>query len=158
MLADLDRKRRQLRHLMPRRRVARLTLLRTEDVTARAPLRPVIDELRHPLKWKQRSSMARMARLAALLPPRPPRPAPLPQPSRIVARRQRRGARVALQPLLELVHPLRQRRQLPVLRLQPRRQRQQRVDDRLAPLRVDRLRLRALHTRSFAAPNRVPAD
>jgi hypothetical protein len=102
--------------------------------------------------------MAEMARLAALLAPRPARPAALPQPGRIVARRQRRITRIALQPLLELLDPLRQRRPLRILRLQPRRQRQQRVHDRLAPRRVDRLRLRALHTGSFATPKRVPAD
>jgi hypothetical protein len=75
-----------------------------------------------------------------------------------MARRQRRVRRVALQPLLELLDPLRQRSELRVLRLQPGRQRDQRIDHRLAPRRVDRLRLRALHTRSFATPKRVPAD
>jgi hypothetical protein len=66
--------------------------------------------------------------------------------------------RVALQPLLELLDPLRRRSQLSILRLQPSGQGHQRLDDRLAPRRVDRLRLGALHTDSFAAPNRVPAD
>ena len=63
-----------------------------------------------------------------------------------------------LQPLLELLDSLRQGRQLRVLRLQSRRQRQQYLDDRLAPLLADRLGFRALHIGSFAAPNRVPAD
>jgi hypothetical protein len=54
--------------------------------------------------------------------------------------------RVPLQPLLKLPDTLRELRQLGVLRLQPRRQRQQHLDHRLAALRVDRLRLRALHT------------
>jgi hypothetical protein len=158
VLADLDRKRRQLRHLMPRRRPTRLTLILAEDVAATAARRPVVDELRHAFDLKQRAPMADMARLAALLAARPARPPPLAEPGRIVARRQRRVTRVAPQPLLELLHPLRQRRELRILRLQSRRQRQQRVDHRLAPLRVDRLRVRALHTRSFATPNRVPAD
>jgi len=43
------------------------------------------------------------------------------------------------------------------VRLQPRRQRRQRADYRLASRRVDRLRLRALHIGSFAVPNRVAA-
>jgi hypothetical protein len=158
VLADLDRKRRQLRHLMPRRLPSRRALTLPEDVAAATPLRPVLDHLAHPLERKQRPPMPAMARLPALLPPRPPRPAPLPQPRRIIARRQRRIARVAFEALLELLDPLRQRGELRVLRLQPRRQRQQHVDHRLASLRVDRLRLRALHTRSFATPKRVPAD
>jgi hypothetical protein len=158
VLADLDRKRRQFRHLVPRGRTARLALLLAEDVAATAALRPVVDDLAHPLDRKQRSPVPEMAPLTALLAARPPRPSALPQPRRIVARRQRRVARIALQPLLELLDTLRQRGELRVLRLQPRRQREQRVDDRLAPLRVDRLRLRTLHTRSFATPKRVPAD
>src|SRR5712692_5608169 len=158
MLADLDRKRRQLRHLAPRRRTSRLALIVAEDVAAAAALRPVLDDLRHPLDRKQRPPVPRMARLAAPLPPRPPRAAPLPQPGRVVARRQRRIARIALQPLLKLLDPLSQLRELRLLRLQPRRQPEQRIDHRLTPLRIDRLRLQALHTRSFATPKRVPAD
>ena len=50
-----------------------------------------------------------MTGLAALLAPRPPRLSALPQPRRVVARRQRRVTRVTLQSLLELLHPLRQR-------------------------------------------------
>src|SRR5437870_13562149 len=102
--------------------------------------------------------MASVTGLAAPLSPRPPRPPPLRRPRRILARRQRRVMRVALQPLLKLPHTLRELRQLSVLRLHARRQRQQHLDHRLAALRVDRLRLRALHTRSFATPARDPAD
>src|SRR5437667_456273 len=105
VLADLDRKRRQLRHLVPCRRTIRLALGIIEDVAAAAALWPVVDDVRDPFDWEQRASVAGMARLCALLPPRPPRPAPLPQPGRIVARRQRRVARLALQPLLELLDP-----------------------------------------------------
>src|SRR5262249_37331272 len=130
----------------------------SEDVAAAAAPRPVVDDLGHALEWKQRPPVTGMTRLAALLAPCPARPSPLTQPGRIVARRQRRVTRIALQPLLELLDPLRQRVELRVLRLQSRRQRQQHLDDRLASLRVDRLRLRALHTRSFATPKRVPAD
>jgi len=50
MLADLNRKRRQLRHLMPRRRSSRVVLLLAEDMAATAPLRPVIDDVVHPLQ------------------------------------------------------------------------------------------------------------
>src|SRR5215207_3960485 len=99
-----------------------------------------------------------MTGLAAPRASRPARTSPLPKPGRVVARRQRRVTRVTLQPLLELLHTLRQRSQLRVLGLKSGGQREQRVDDLLAPLRVDRLRLQALHTRSFATPKRVPAD
>src|SRR6266536_6436971 len=61
MLADLDRKRRQLRHLVPRRRTTRLTLILAEDVTATAARRPVIDDLPHPFALKQRASMPDVA-------------------------------------------------------------------------------------------------
>jgi hypothetical protein len=61
-----------------------------------------------------------------------------------------------LQPPLELPQALRQRRQLGVLRLQPHRQSEQYIDHRLAPLRVDRLRLQALHAESFARPETGP--
>ncbi len=141
VLADLDRERRQLRDLMPRRCRNGLTLVVGENVAAATPLRPVIDDIRHPLDWKQRSPVTRMSRLSARLAPRPARAAALPEPRRVMARRERGVARVALQPLLELLDPLRQRSQLRVLRLQPRRQRHQRLDHRLASRRVDRLRL-----------------
>src|SRR5918994_6945377 len=88
---------------MPRRLPGRLTVLLAEDVTAAAAPRPVLDHLRHPLERKQRPPVTGMAWLAALLPPRPPRTPPLPEPGRIMARRQRRVGRVALQPLLELL-------------------------------------------------------
>jgi hypothetical protein len=72
MLADLDRERRQLRHLMTRRCTARLMLILAKDVAAPAAPRPVLDHLAHPLERKQRPPMAGMARLAAPLSPRPP--------------------------------------------------------------------------------------
>src|SRR5919198_931130 len=131
-------------------------LLLAEDVTATTALRPVVDDLSRALDRKQRASVPDVAGLCALLPPRPPRPSPFPQPGRILARRQRRVERVALQLLLQLLDPLRQRRKLRVLRLQPRRQRQQRVDHGLAPLRINLLRLHPLHTRSFATPPPPP--
>jgi hypothetical protein len=148
VLADLNRQRRQLRDLMASGHASRLALLLAEDVTTAAALRPVVDDVRHSLDRKQRSPVTRMTRLGARLAPRPARAAPLPKPRRVVARRQRRIARVALRLLLELLDPLRQRDELGILRLQPRRKRQQHLDDRLAPPR----------TGSFAAPKRVPAD
>ena len=63
VLADLDRKRRQLCHLVPRRRTTRLTLILGEDVTAPAARRPVIDDLPHPFALKQRASMPDVAGL-----------------------------------------------------------------------------------------------
>ncbi len=133
-------------------------LLLAEDMAATAALRPVVDDLGHPFDREQGAPVAGMARLSALLPPRPARAAALPQPGRVMAPRQRRVPRVTLQPLLELLEALSQRRQLRVLLRQPRRDAERRVDHRLASLRVDRLRLRPLHTRSFATPKRVPAD
>ena len=59
MLADLDCKRRQLRHLMPRRRTSRLALLLAEDVAAAAALRPVLDDLRDPFDREQGACQAR---------------------------------------------------------------------------------------------------
>src|SRR5439155_25879819 len=141
VLADLDRERRQLRDLMPRRCRNALALVVGENVAAATPLRPVIDDIRHPLGWEQRSPVTRMSRLSARLAPRPARAAALPEPRRVMARRERGVARVALQPLLELLDPLRERSQLRVLRLQPRRQRHQRLDQRLASRPADRLRL-----------------
>jgi hypothetical protein len=117
----------------------------------------VIHDLGHPLDRKQGAPIPRMARLAARL-----RPVPRDRP-----RLPSQGGswlgdsdelRESLRPLLELLDPLRQRGQLSILGFQPCRQRRQRLHDRLASRRVDRLRLRALHTGSFAAPNRVPAD
>src|SRR5438045_8024759 len=104
---------------MASRRTSWLALSLTEDMAAAATLRPMVDNLGHPLERKQRSPVTRMPRLRARLAPRPPRPSPLAQPGRVVARRQRRVGRVALQPLLELFDPLRQRGQLGVLRLEP---------------------------------------
>ncbi len=156
MLADLDRERRQLRHLVTSGRTARPLLIRAEDVAAAAALRPVLDHLAHPLDRKQRPPMPNMARLAAPLSPRPPRPPPLCRPRRILARRQRRVMRVALQPLLELSNTLGELCQLGVLCFHSRRQRQQHLDHRLAPLRVDRLRLRALHTAFIRRPGAGP--
>jgi hypothetical protein len=53
-------------------------LLLAEDVTTTAPLRPVLEDLGHPLERKQRASMPDMAGLCTLLLPRPARPAALP--------------------------------------------------------------------------------
>ena len=128
-------------------------LLLAEDVTATTALRPVVDDLSRARSEtaRVRTRRGRAVRLASAP---SPRPSPFPQPGRILARRQRRVERVALQLLLQLLDPLRQRRKLRVLRLQPPRQRQQRVDHGLAPLRINLLRLHPLHTRSFATPKR----
>jgi hypothetical protein len=88
VLADLDRKRRQLRHLMPRRLTTRLALVIAEDVAATTARRPVLEDLRHPLGRKQCAPVPDVTGLGALLPSRLPRPAALPQPGRIMARRQ----------------------------------------------------------------------
>jgi hypothetical protein len=53
MLVDLDRQRRQLRHLMMSRHTSRFTLRLAEHVAAAAVLRPVVDHVRHPLDRKQ---------------------------------------------------------------------------------------------------------
>jgi hypothetical protein len=157
VLADLDRQRRQLHHLVPRGRTSRLALMLAEDVAAAAALRPVVDDVRDPFDREQRvrSQDGQAARLAC---------GPSPVTGRFPSHgrswlggndelRESRFSRCSSSST-----PLRQRRQLRALRLQPRRQRKEYLDDRLTPLRVDRLRLRTLHTRSFATPKRVPAD
>src|SRR5690348_6907649 len=102
--------------------------------------------------------MTHMTRLATALSSRPPRAAPPLPPGRILAWRLRRVTRIALQPLLELLDTLSQPRKPVILRLDTRRQRQQHLHHRPTPLRIDRLRLRALHTRSFATTTRDPAS
>ena len=71
MLADLDRKRRQLRQPVPRRRTTRRALLLAEDVTATAARRPVLDDLGHPLDREQRPPVPEMAGLSACFRPVP---------------------------------------------------------------------------------------
>jgi hypothetical protein len=117
------------------------SLIPAEDVTATTAPRPALRDLCHPLDKNQHAPVPDMTGLAALLAPRPPRPAPLPQQRRIMTRRQPRVGRVPFRPLLELLDPLRQRHQLRILYLRPGSQSEQRIDHRLAPLRVDRLRL-----------------
>jgi len=49
VLADLDRQRRQLRHLTASRRTSRFAILLAEGMAATAALRPVVDDLGHAL-------------------------------------------------------------------------------------------------------------
>src|SRR5438034_6931955 len=94
-----------------------------------------------------------MTVLATLLAPRSRLRPALRRIRRILARRRRRLARVAIQPLLEILDASNRLRDLSVLRVDPRRQRQQDADDCLAPLLIlDRLRPGPLHMTRFATP------
>jgi hypothetical protein len=106
----------------------------------------------------QRPPVAGMARLPTLLSPRAWRALARRRARRILAGRKRGVLRAAAQPPLELLHPCRQLRDLRLLRLDPRRQREQHRDDSLASLGVDRLRLGPLHTTRFASPAEVPSQ
>lgn len=158
MLNDLDRGRRQLRDLVAGNHTRAQVLLLGEAMPAPAARRPMVD---HPIDLtlcKQRPPVTGMTGLATLLAPRSRLSPALRRMWRILARRRRRIPRIAIQPLLEILDTSDQLRDLSVLRVDPRRQRQQDGDDRLAPLLIDRLRLGPLHTARFAAPAADPSD
>lgn len=157
MLDDLDRGRRQLRDLVAGRRTRAQPLLLAEAMPAPAAPRPMVDHPSDLTLCKQRPPVTGMTGLATLPAPRSRLSPALRRLWRILARRRRRIPRVAIQPLLEILDTSDQLRDLSVLRVDPRRQRQQNRDDRLAPLLRDRLRLGPLHTARFAAPAADPS-
>src|SRR6266545_341911 len=131
MLAQRDRGRRQLADLVPLHGGRVDPLVGGEDVRAGpAALRPVLDNLVHPLERKQRPVLAFMPGLAAPLATGAWPAGPRRRRRRILRRRQRRVARTALEPpirLDKLSDPHQQR-------------------DRRLPITIeDRLRLRPLH-------------
>src|SRR6266540_3218567 len=164
MLAHLDDDRRQLAHLMAHRIAIRLALCLSELVPATTALRPVVDLMIDPLGRQQTPVPALMTRLPTL-----PAARPLPAFARRRARRVlawwcRGIARVATEPLLEVLNPREELLDLPgllgdlrVLRIDSRRERQQHADDRIPALLVDRLGLGPLHTARFATPTEDPS-
>src|SRR3990172_1174440 len=80
VLAQEDRDRRQLRHLVARRLPERLTLCLAEAMAAPAAQRPVVDHLLDRLHGLKRATVAQVARLSSLAalsgrgPPRARRP------------------------------------------------------------------------------------
>jgi hypothetical protein len=162
VLGHARRQHRQLLNLMARRRPDGDTIALAEHVPARAPLRPMLDHVVDPPRRQQRPPMTLMPRLPTLRSPRPILAAPRRRPRRILARRQRRIARVSPQPPLQLSDPL-------LLLTNPFGQTldllvhpQQHRDHDLTALVVDRLRLGAFHASTFDArplcpPNRLNA-
>src|SRR5450756_1694202 len=102
MLAEDDRRRRQLRDLMARGLPARRALRRAEHVAAAATTRPVLDELVERRDRRQMTTASRMARLGTALAPRRSSLPALRRGRRILAGRQRGVARVAVQAPLQL--------------------------------------------------------
>src|SRR6266498_1899543 len=142
MLAQRDRGRRQLADLVPLHGGRVDPLVGGEDVRAGpAALRPVLDNLVHPLERKQRPVLAFMPGLAAPLATGAWPAGPRRRRRRILRRRQRRVARTALEPPLELSDS----RLEPPIRLDKLSDPHQQRDRRLPITIEDRLRLRPLH-------------
>src|SRR6266511_2956974 len=142
MLAQRDRGRRQLADLVPLHGGRVDPLVGGEDVRAGpAALRPVLNNLVHPLERKQRPVLAFMPGLAAPLATGAWPAGPRRRRRRILRRRQRRVARTALEPPLELSDS----RLEPPIRLDKLSDPHQQRDRRLPITIEDRLRLRPLH-------------
>ena len=163
MLGHGDRDRRQLLDLVAHRIADGDQLVLRELVAAVAAIRPMINDLVDRPRRQQRPPLALMPRLAALTATRGILAAPRRRTRMIDTRRLRAIARAPVQPPLKQRDPLiltrNPRRQDLNLRPQPlvlRRQRQQNLDDRLPAPLEDRLRVGALHTPYFAAPELCP--
>jgi hypothetical protein len=163
MLGHRDRDHRQLLDLMAQRIADRHVLVLSELVTAVAAIRPVIDDRIDRPRRQQRAALALMPGLATLTATRRILPAPRHHARRINTRRLRTVTRASIQPPLELRDPLvltsnssREALDLRLKALVLSRKRQQHRDDRITPLLVDGLRLGALHTAYFDAPELCP--
>jgi hypothetical protein len=163
MLDQPDRDHRKLLDLPAHRVTHRDTIVLTELAAAVTRGGPVIDELVHRPGLQQRAALALMARLTALLATRRILPAPRRAARRIRTGRLRRVTRRALglalklrDPLLLALHPRRQRLDLRHKPRVLRRELKQHTDHDLAPLLIDRLGLRALHTTQFDTPKLCP--
>ena len=140
MLGHSDGHHRQLLALMTRRLAGAEAIAVSEHVPAATTCRPVLDDLIDRPRRQQRTALALMTGLTALLTPRGVLGALRRLARRIAARRLRRVTRRALGRALQLRDPLvltrHPRRQLLDLRLQPcllRRQREQHLNNDIAP-------------------------
>jgi hypothetical protein len=120
-----------------------------EYMAAVAARRPVLDELIHRPRGKQRAPVTLMAGLPTRLAPRPVLATPRHPPRRISARRLRGVLRILGQLALEFLHPRLQLLDTPV-------HSQKDFDYRLAPRLIDRLRLNALHAQIFDGAELCP--
>jgi len=161
MLGHTDSDRRQLGHLTPRWLGGIDALVFGEQTRARAAaVRPMLNELVHPLWRKQPSVSALVPVLAASLPTRPLPARTTRSRRRILRRRKRRVARTPIQTTLKLgnpsLEPFIRLNQTPI-RIRQLLEPQQQANSRLTIAIKDRLRLGPLHAKSFAAETRVPA-
>ena len=156
VLSDRHRDRGQLLHLPAHRHAYRDTLLGREGVSAATALGPVLD---HPIngpRGQQRPAPAFMTELGALLATRWILATLRRAGGRIGARGNRRVARAAVQPTLELGDPLILARDARGQRLDLGIHPQKHLHDRLTPSVIDRLRLSPLHTTGFDAAELSP--
>jgi hypothetical protein len=156
MLAEDDRRRRQLRDLMARGRPERRALRRAEDVAAAAAGGPVVEKLVERLDRRQMTSASRMARLGAAPAPRGSSLPALRRGRRILAGGQRGVARVAVQAplklgdaLLLLGEALAQLGDLTPEQSVLGGEFEEHSDDRFTSLLIDRLSLGALHAQGL---------
>src|SRR5665648_362454 len=156
MLAEDDRRRRQLRDLMARGRPERRALRGAEHVAAAAAGGPVVEKLVERLDRRQMTTASRMARLGAAPAPRGSSLPALRRGRRILAGRQRGVARVAVQAplklgdaLLLLGEALAQLGDLTPEQSVLGGEFEEHSDDRFTSLLIDRLSLGALHAQGL---------
>ena len=126
-----------------RRLTSRNALFLREHVAAATRHRPVVDKLVDYRRGQQLTTMTLVTRLPARGTARAVLATPTRRcPGPILARRQRRVARIATELALELLDPRLKLRD-------PTIHRQQHLDNRLTTGVIDRLRLSALHTQTF---------
>jgi hypothetical protein len=159
VLGDLHRDHGQLLDLPAHRLAHRDTLLECESVTAPATLRPILDHPVHCPRRQQWPALALVTGLGALSATRRILSTLLRRAGgRIGARGNRRVARTAVQPTLELGDPLILARdphsQRPNLGVHP----QKHLNDRRTPSVIDRFRLNPLHTPRFDEPELCPPN
>ena len=154
VLGHPDRDRRQFSDLMPPQLARVDQLRRVEHTRARpTPLRPMLDDLVDLVGSEQSPVPALMPLLAPTLPARRLPVRTQRRRRRILRRRQRRVPRAPLQPPLELSHPSLK----PLICLNELPDPQQQRNRGLTTTIKDPLRLRPIHTTTFAARTEVPS-
>src|SRR5450830_1298306 len=156
MLAEDDRRRRQLRDLMARGLANGATLCLAESVAAGAALGPVVEELIERRDRRQMTTASRMARLGAGPPARGRLTRPRWRRGWILAGGQRGVARVSVAALFKVgnadLKPPVHRAQLGDLSPEQsvlRRELEEHSDDRFRSLLIDRLSLGAFHAQGL---------